>query len=50
MISDIADKKHLKARILLDPGSERTYISERVRNCLQLETDNQKMVNVKTFG
>ena len=50
VISDVADKKHVKARILLDPGSERTYISERVRNCLQLETDHKKMVNVKTFA
>ena len=50
VISDVADKKHVKARILLDPGSERTYISECVRNCLQLETDHQKMVNVKTFA
>ena len=50
MISDVADKKQVKARILLDPGLERTYINERVRNCLQLETDHQKMVNVKTFA
>ena len=42
VISGVADKKHVKARILFDPGSERTYIGERVRNCLQLETDNGK--------
>ena len=50
MISDVADKNQVRARILLDSGSDRAYVSEHVRNCLQLETDHQKMVNVKAFA
>ena len=50
VISDVVDKKQMKARILSDPGSKRSYISECVKTCLQLETDHHKMVNVKTLA
>ena len=43
------DAKH-KARIVFDSGSQRSYISNRLRNTLKLETIESENWLMKTFG
>jgi hypothetical protein len=53
-IADIcpADTTEVKncTRILFDSGSQRSYISEKVRTRLQLKTIRREKVIIKTFG
>ena len=35
---------------MLDGGSQRSYITKRVKEALGLETVNTEVVNIKTFG
>ena len=37
-------------RLMFDGGSQRSYISERVKEALGLETECTEVVNIKTFG
>ena len=37
-------------RLMLDGGSQRSYITKRVQEALGLETVNTEVVNIKTFG
>ena len=37
-------------RLMLDGGSQRSYITERVREALGLESEGTEVVNIKTFG
>ena len=39
----------VKARIVLDRGSQRTYITNNLKNILQLPTLEKKQVSIKTF-
>ena len=38
------------ARILLDNGSQRTYITDELKNKLQLTEENTQEINLNTFG
>ena len=40
----------LKVRLILDSGSQKSYISERARELLQLETTGRQSLAIATFG
>ena len=40
----------VRARIILDSGSQRTYLTNNLKNTLQLPTLEKKQVSIKTFG
>ena len=40
----------VKARFVLDSGSQRTYVSTRLRERLKLLTENTERISIKTFG
>lgn len=40
----------VKARIILDSGSQRTYLTDNLKNILQLPVLESKQVSIKTFG
>ena len=40
----------VRARIILDSGSQRTYLTNNLKNILQLHTLEKKQVSIKTFG
>ena len=44
------ESKQVSTRILFDSGSQRTYVSEKVRNRLGLKTLRSEKVIIKTFG
>ena len=39
----------VRARIILDSGSQRTYLTNNLKNTLQLPTLEKKEVSIKTF-
>ena len=43
-------KQQVKVKVLLDAGSQRTYISERIRKFLNFSTEAVEDVNISTFG
>ena len=43
-------KQRVKVKVLLDAGSQRTYISERIRKFLSLSSEAVQDVNFSTFG
>ena len=47
--ADTTEVKHY-TRVLLDSGSQRSYISAKARNTLQLKTLRTEKVIIKTFG
>ena len=50
-VSRADDPNHrIQARLIFDTGSQRSYVSTRLRNALQLPTINQETLMVKTFG
>ena len=40
----------MKARFILDSGSQRTYVNTRLRERLRLLTENTERISIKTFG
>ena len=40
----------VKARIILDSGSQHTYLTDNLKNVLQLPVLERKQVSIKTFG
>jgi hypothetical protein len=44
------ESEQVSTRILFDSGSQRTYISEKVRNRLRLKALRSEKVIIKTFG
>ena len=50
IISHPSETKSLKVKVLLDPGSQKTYLSVTVRNFLQLDTISKQNVQIKAFG
>ena len=44
------ESQQVSTRILFDSGSQRTYISEKVRNRLRLKALRSEKVIIKTFG
>ena len=49
-ITDTIEKKHKNIRILLDPGSQRSYIKDDLARNLNLKPISNKLISVKTFG
>ena len=47
---NLATSKKLSTRLLLDCGSQRTYISEDLVHKLQLKPSNTEILTVFTFG
>ena len=43
-------KKRVKVKVLLDTGSEKTYLSERIRKFLNLSTEAVDDVNISISG
>ena len=43
-------QRSLKVKALFDSGSQRTYVSEKVKNALNLNTESKENVNIATFG
>ena len=41
---------HIQLRLIFDPGSQRSYVSTRLRNALQLPTINQDTLVINKFG
>ena len=42
--------KEVKLRLVIDPGSQRSYVTQRVRALLELPTANQEEIMKKAFG
>ena len=43
-------KQSVKIKLLLDSGSQRIYISQRIKNVLNLKSEFKETVNINTFG
>ena len=50
VISDNTENRSHPVRILLDSGSQKTYVSQRLVDALQLSPSGSKQMTVKTFG
>ena len=50
-VSRADDPNHrIQARLIFDTGSQRSYVSTRLRNALQLPTINQETLIIKTLN
>ena len=49
-ISNPSETNSLKVKVLLDPGSQKTYLSDTVKDFLQLDTISKQHVQIKAFG
>ena len=49
IISNPSEAKCFKVKVLLDPGSQKTYLSDTVRDFLQLDTISKQNVQSKAF-
>ena len=49
-VSNPRSLRSMKARLILDNGSQRSYISNRIREALELPSLHSKNVLIKTFG
>ena len=50
IISNPSKTKSLKIKVLFDPGSQKTHVSNTVRDFLQLDTISKQNVQIKAFG
>ena len=50
IISNANETKSLKVKVLLDPASQKTYLSDTVRDFLQLDAISTQNVQIKAFG
>ena len=50
IISNPRETKELKTKVLLDPGSQKTYLSDAVKDYLKLDAITKQHVAIKTFG
>ena len=50
IISNSSKTKSLKVKGLLDPGSQKTYLSDTVKDLLQLDTISKQYVQIKAPG
>jgi hypothetical protein len=49
-VSDNYEKRRLPVKVLMDPGSQRTYLSQRLADYLQLVPIGKQSMTIKTFG
>ena len=50
IISNPRETKELKIKVLLDPGSQKTYLSDAVKDYLKLDAITKQNIAIKTFG
>ena len=50
IISNQRETKELKIKVLLDPGSQKTYLSDAVKDYLKLDAITKQNIAIKTFG
>ena len=50
IISNPRETKELKIKVLLDPGSQKKYLSDVVNDYLKLDAITKQNVAIKTFG
>ena len=50
IVSDNKDRKNVTIKVLMDSGSQKTYLSERIVKHLNLKPIGQETMVVKTFG
>lgn len=50
LLKNTNNNRELKIKALFDSGSQRTYITERARNFLDLPTEKTETININTFG
>ena len=50
IISNPRETKELKTKVLLDPGSQKTYLSDAVKDYLKLDAITKQHVAIITFG
>ena len=50
IIENPVTSKQVKIKMLFDSGSQRTYISNRIKNFLNLKPESTEQVDVSTFG
>ena len=50
IISNQRETKELKIKVLLDPGSQKKYLSDVVNDYLKLDAITKQNVAIKTFG
>ena len=48
--SDNKEKRQLPVKVLLDPDSQRTYLSQRLVDYLKLVPIGKQTMTIKTFG
>ena len=49
-VCDIEEKRNKRIRILLDPGSQKTYVLQRTADALNLKPVCEEQMIIKTFG
>ena len=49
-VSNFSTQKEAKVCVLFDTGSQRSYISDELRNCLKLSVLRKERIFIKTFG
>lgn len=49
-VTDISSKEHLTCRILFDTGSQRTYVTDKVREKLKLKAIRKERIVISAFG
>ena len=49
-ISNPSETNSLKVKVLLDPGSQKTYLSDTIKDFLQLDTISKQYIQIKAFG
>ena len=50
IVKNPKDSKELKLKVLFDNGSQRSYISNRVENFLNLPSESVESIRISTFG
>ena len=50
IISNPSETKSLKVKVLLDPESQKTYLSDTIKDFLQLDTISKQYIQIKAFG
>ena len=49
-VSDVENQENATARIMFDTGSQRSYITEKLRDSLKLKTVKQERMIINSFG
>ena len=44
------DSKSVKVRVLFDSGSQKSYVTQRIADCLELQKVTSESINVLVFG